>query len=167
MALVTTVAGASSDSYASVAEADALLGWRDSDAWENAEDATKEAVLKAAARYMDRNLYWRGAKADSDQAMRFPSEYHVDSSGDFVIPERIKEAQAVFAMRLLEDPDLMSGGGTVKQVGVPGGFNVTFGGESGTSGSGVPDEVLAMVDQDLWKSGPNYTQWDSARRGWV
>jgi len=165
MALTVNVAGASSDSYATVAEADTFLAWRGSDAWTDASTASKEGVLKAAARYMD-ELHYEYPKSDTDQALRLPVST-MREDGAYYVPDRVKEAQAIFALRLLEDPDLMAGGSGVSQVSVPGAFSVTYGdGGAGRSRGGVPEEVLGLLDRYLWKSGPRYSSWNSAGRGY-
>lgn len=165
MALTTTVAGASSDSYCTVSEADALVGWRGSDAWDNASDATKEGVLKAAVSVID-ELKYQQPVTDGSQALRLPTVSMVDDDGDYYIPERVKRAQAYLAMYLLEDPDMLSAGGGVSQASVPGGFSVTF---SGAGGQGVtlPHDVVMLLDRYLWKWGPTTRYWDSARRTWA
>lgn len=165
MALTTTVAGASSDSYCTAAEADTLVAWKGSDAWTNASTATKESVLKAAVSVLDELLY-RDSRSSFDQALRLPTTCMTDTSGDYYIPERVKRAQAYLAVYMLEDPDLFAGGSSVKQVSVPGGFSVTFGGGDGTGRESLPGDVLALIDRYLWKHGPTSREWDSAARRW-
>lgn len=167
MALTTTVAGASSDSYATVVEADGFVGWKGSDAWTNASTATKEGVLKAAVAVMD-ELPYEFAKSDTAQALRFPT-VQMYQSGAYYIPTKVKRAQSYLALALLEDPDLMAGNGEVRQVSVTGGFSVTMkdGGNDGPLDYGLPGEVIDLLKNYLWKSGGVQRSWDSARRGWI
>lgn len=162
MALTTTVAGASSDSYATVVEADSYVEWRGSDAWENAIDATKEGVLKAAVSVLD-ELNYQDPRSDSDQALRLPTALMTNSSGDYYIPERVKRAQAYLALYMLENPDMLAGSDGVKQVSVPGGFSITYG-DDGGNGLSLPHDVLMLIDRYLWKGGPTTRQWNSAAR---
>jgi len=165
MALTTTAAGASSDSYCTVAEADTLVGWRGSDAWTNASDATKEGVLKAAVSVLD-ELNYEYPKTDTDQALRLPTTSMTNSDGDYYIPERVKRAQAYLAMYMLEDPDMFSGMAGLSQVSVPGGFSVTMAG-GGSRTWKLPDDVYGLIRRYLWVAGPTTRYWDSAKRGWL
>lgn len=163
MALTTTVSGASSDSYATVIEADSYLSWRDLDSWENATEARKEGVLKAAVWILD-ELLWEYPKASLTQALRLPMSNMTDTNGDYYIPERVKRAQAYLAAYLLEDPDLMAGNSSTKQVSVPGAFSVTM--QDAPGGSMLPADVMHLIDRYLYKGGPTGSEWDSAARRW-
>lgn len=162
MALDTTVAGTSADSYATVLEADSYVSWKDSDAWDNATTGTKEAVLKAAVAVLD-ELYYQDPRSDIDQALRLPTALMTDSDGNYYIPERVKRAQAYLALYMLQNPDEFSGTDNVKQVSVPGGFSVTLGDETGR-GVKIPNDVLQLIDRYLWKGGPTTRYWNSAAR---
>jgi len=168
MALDVTVAGASADSYCTVAEADAFVGWKAVSAWDNASTTTKEGALKAAVRLMD-ELPYLGAKSDTAQALRFPSGYLTDSNGNFYIPTRIKEAQALLALALMENPSLDDGERDVQSISVAGSFSVNYGKADARELMDVlPNSVLRRLDRYLWKSGPGpYREWDSARRGYA
>lgn len=75
MALDVTVGGASSDSYATVAEADAYLAARpgfDATAWTALDDADKELRLQLAAQVLDTKLKFRGVRACKTQALAWP-----------------------------------------------------------------------------------------------
>ena len=164
MALTVEVAGASSDSYATLVEAESYVAWRNSAAWDAATDDTKEGVLKAAVAIID-ELHYRDPKSSTTQALRFPTS-NTQSSGSYYVPERVKRAQAYLALYLLEDPDLVSGTGNVRQVSVPGGFSVTMA-ESDLGGMQLPADVMQLLDRYLWKYGQTHREWDSARRGWI
>ena len=169
MALTVTVAGASSDSYATLVEANAAVGWKNSAWWGAAADADKEAVLVAAAQIMDSFMY-KGSKSATTQALRFPS-VGMTSSGSLYIPDRIKRAQAYLALALGEDPDLMTGPAGISSVAATGSFNVTFSGGEGGGGSGDPDlppDVKRELNPWLWTHGPSTGgEWDSATRSWT
>ena len=161
------VAGTSSVTYCTVAEADAFLAWRGSDAWSNATDDTKEGVLEAAVRVLD-ELPYRWSKSDSTQALRFPTVTNTDDDGNYVIPDRVKEAQAEMALAMLEDPDLLTGSGDIKQVAVPGAYSVTMQDRgNGLTPFPVPEAVLMRLKRYLFTHGPVAKAWDSALRGWV
>lgn len=163
MALTTTVAGASSDSYCTVAEADTFVAWKQSATWTAASDATKESVLKAAVSVMD-ELKLRYQRATSTQALRWPTGAHYDSSGTLYIPERVKRAQAYLGLLLLEEPDARGSDERVKSVGVSGSFSVTF----ADGGQSLPTEITELLEKDLFRSGAvGSGEWDSARRGFV
>ena len=163
MALVVTVAGASSDSYATLVEADAFLAWRGSAAWSAAVDATKEGVLRAAVAVMDEELYKDG-KSDSDQALHFPTT-GTYKDGAYFVPDRVKRAQSYLAMYLLEDPNMLSGVEGVTKVSVPGGFDVQMAG--GGDAGGLPNDVMDLLNRYLLKSGSVARVWNSARRGYL
>lgn len=164
MALTTTVSGASSDSYATVVEADSYVAWKNNDAWENATEATKEGVLKAAVAVIDELLY-EFPRADTDQALRFPTTAML-SDGSYYVPERVKRAQAYLALHMLNDPDMFSGSDNVKQVSVPGAFSVTMGG-SASGRDSLPEDVERLLDRYFYKGGPTTRYYDSARRGFI
>lgn len=99
MALDTAVGGASSDSYASVAEFDvyaAALGWT-----VTATEAAKEAALRRGRVYLDSRYQWKGAKATREQALQWPRLEVYDEAGWYVdsdtIPKEIKDAQCELA----------------------------------------------------------------------
>lgn len=101
MALVVTVAGENSDSYATLAEADdyfAIRGGAIVTAWDEAIDPAKENALKVAAQMMQcvryHNRRYSDSVVDQDpQALEFPREHQVDSEGEPVIDIRVKYAQ--------------------------------------------------------------------------
>ena len=103
MALVTTPGGATADSYATVAEADAYIAIRGfATAWP-ALEADKEKLLKWAALLMN-TWVWLGSATTSTQALAWPRSSLYDPSGyaldENTIPAAIKNAQIEFAFQL-------------------------------------------------------------------
>ena len=123
MAIDATIAGATSNSYLSLAEAQAYFAARlRSEAWETASDADKEKALLTACRRIEahrlrvhRRPYGYPydlpnaldrpadplAPADPDQALSFPRQRDLDRSGAFAIPDQVKQAQCEEALALL------------------------------------------------------------------
>lgn len=95
MALVTTIGGASADSYGTLAEYQAYgasMGWT-----MGADDAADEVNLRRGALALDRGYSFKGYPAASTQALEWPrldvgyvNGYDVAST---VIPQDIKNAQ--------------------------------------------------------------------------
>lgn len=164
MALDTTVAGASADSYVSVSDADDFVTYKQSDTWDNASTALKEAALKAARRALDA-LYWKRPRATDDQALRLPSAQMKLDDGSLYLPDEVQEAQALLGLALIEDPDLLSGTGAVESVSVSGAFSIKSR-TAGVEGDELPAEVYRLIDRWLYKWGPDVTTWNSAARTW-
>lgn len=114
MALTTTVSGASSDSYATLAEANDFFENHkiNFDAtWDALSDAQKEVRLRDAALALGALRSWRGYKPDSDQQLEFPRElgyisfYQATLYPSNEIDTRIKNAQfevTMIAVRKLD-----------------------------------------------------------------
>ena len=167
MALDSTVAGTTADSYVEdTDEADAILLWKANSKWTGSTVAVREAVLKEAAKVLDR-LPTRFTKSAEAQSMQYPYAGMTNSSGTLIIHERIKRAQCYLALHLLQNPNLFSGGDDdVKQVSVSGSFSVTFGG-TGTKNS-IPEDVMNEMKPYLWVYGPGVGKaWSSSRRAWI
>jgi len=123
MAIDATNAGAASNSYLSLVEAQAYFAARlRSDAWDAASDADKEKSLLTACRRIEahrlrvhRRPYGYPydlpnaldrladplAPADPDQALSFPRQRDLDRSGSYAVPEHVKHAQCEEALALL------------------------------------------------------------------
>lgn len=78
MALTTTAASATADSYATIAEIEAYLATRDPfptstyyTSWQALSTAAKEWRASMAARILD-SLHFRGVRATKEQALQFP-----------------------------------------------------------------------------------------------
>lgn len=110
MALDTTIGGASSDSYITLTEWETYatnMGWTTA-----GTDAVKEAYLRRATLYLDRNYIWLGTKKTAAAARQWPRSmselvdgYVVDSDA---IPQAIKDAQAELAWIAHEGTDLFA-----------------------------------------------------------
>jgi len=106
VALDATVAGASADSYLSVADADTLAGTDmgpEADKWLDAKTTTlsREKALKRATREIDGYIRSGWDKYSADQALRFPREIDEASSSPF-IPADIEVAtyhQAAYVLK--------------------------------------------------------------------
>jgi DnaT-like ssDNA binding protein len=105
MALDATPAGAASDSYLTVAAADAYaaadLG-RNREAWAAADTDTKERALKRATRDLSRVAGYTGPRYSELQALIFPRLEDFDLAGDPIIPVTLEHAtyeQAAFLIR--------------------------------------------------------------------
>lgn len=90
MALITTVGGTDSDSYATVAEADEYLELMYQGEipaiWDNLDEPDKENRLKIAALLMNQ-FAWRGEKASRDQRLDFPRWWRTDDEHDLMLDD--------------------------------------------------------------------------------
>ena len=107
--LDVTVGGASSDSYASYAEAVAYVAKRlNTDNWDDASADERAQALIMATRRLDQEQ-WTSEKASSAQALKWPRWDAADEDGNSVgsdtIPQAIKDAQCELALAML-DSDL-------------------------------------------------------------
>ena len=112
MALVTTISGTTSDSYATLAEADSLLADRQwfSATWDAFSDSIKEKWLREATRSLDRLHPWRGDLSDTDQRLTFPRD--IGDATNYPSDEmhrNIKEAQIELTVLLQAKQDSTSG----------------------------------------------------------
>lgn len=122
MALVTTLAGVDSDSYATLAEADAYFAahWDTvkSTAWDALSDGQKETALKQAIMILESFNYWEDSTettvttsnnlrkciitpAETNQALSFPRNIDLDENDDLYIPNDVKNAQCEQAIFLV------------------------------------------------------------------
>lgn len=167
MAIDVTVGTSTSESYVSVAEADAYFADRQpSTEWDALDtDAEKEKVLKTAARRLDQERFQghtvkplNGTSTDDTQALAFP-RYEVESREGWtylhtVIPEGIKRAQMEIAYAIL------SGDLTLAQTGLEGFERAKVGPidvevrHQKTAGE-LPRAALRELDEFLVSSGPN------------
>lgn len=106
MAIDTTVGGADSNSYASVAEADDyhefhLYG----SAWNDATTPEKESALVMATRLLDAYTCFVGNAASETQRLKWPRSGMLNRNGfgipEDVIPDELKDAQIELARLLL------------------------------------------------------------------
>tara|TARA_R110002126_G_scaffold40616_8_gene119348 strand:- start:1140 stop:1667 length:528 start_codon:yes stop_codon:yes gene_type:complete len=105
MALDATVNGANSDSFITVAVADAYFSNHlYATIWDAATTANKEKSLKMATRILDEKCAWTGTRATSTQALgwgRSDVVYDGINLQSTVIPIQISNATAEFAGHLL------------------------------------------------------------------
>lgn len=110
MALDATIGGASSDSYGTLADFETYatnMGWT-----LTGDDVKKEADLRRATLYLDRNYIWRGWKVTSEAARLWPrsmselvDDFSVDSE---IIPQAIIDAQFELAFISNSGTDLFA-----------------------------------------------------------
>jgi hypothetical protein len=110
--IVSTIGGATSNSYLTVAEAttisDTLLGTL---AWTSATTDQQNRALVMATRLIDQ-LSWVGERASTTQALAWPrtdAECDELEYGSDEIPEPITLGQFDIAEALLGDPDVLTG----------------------------------------------------------
>lgn len=111
MAIDATLGGKNSNSYITVAEADALLAQRlDASAWASYTDAIKEAALIQSALVLDESFRWKGTRVDQFQARDWPRYSVVGRDGytlgynydtqDYFLPDQLRRAQAELALKM-------------------------------------------------------------------
>jgi hypothetical protein len=156
VALKTKIGGRESDSFITVAEADAFLGvdYPDAvDSWDALSDTEKEQMLRTAAQLMG-YLSWKGRRIYCGQALPFP---RVCESSRFLIPTEVKRAQALIAysvvFRSFQSRYAPSGGdesaSRVTQVSLGGLLSVSFAGSPATSGN-VLDRIVRSVQYPIF-----------------
>ena len=123
MAIDATLSGATSNSYVTLAEANAYFAnCLRAGAWTGASDADKVKALLTACRHSETcrirvhrrpygypgeppnamGLPWDPlAPSNSDQALSFPRQRDKDNDGDYAIPNRVRLAQCEEALALL------------------------------------------------------------------
>lgn len=104
--LVATVGGASSNTYATLAEADAYHDSRGSNSeWTGATDGSKNTHLVWAGRLLDQQC-WCGDRSTEEQAMRWPRYGTYDRDGwpidSDIVPQWLKDAQSELAFQLMK-----------------------------------------------------------------
>jgi len=126
MALDATVGGASSNSYATVAEADAYFVTHLKNAsWMGlADEATKEIYLQSATRYLDQFVDWFGQKVSDDNALDWP-RYGFSEYASNEIPTLLKQVVFEMALHLIDNDGVLSNEGSVDKVKV-GPINVSL-----------------------------------------
>lgn len=108
MTIIVTPGGSDSNSYATLAEANAYHETRlHNAAWTDASDATKEAALLWATRELDSNMCWNGIRATEEQALDWPQYGQSDKDGYYIdsdiVPDQVKNAQSELAFLLIEE----------------------------------------------------------------
>lgn len=96
------------DTYATLAEAEAYASGRGNAAWTAATDTQKEFALKEAAVYLDTSYVWKGSITSDSQVMSWPRKEVKDKEGRSIandaIPARLKDAQTEMAFLRLSAP---------------------------------------------------------------
>lgn len=111
MALDTTIAGASADSYGTLAEFQAYAA---SQGWTlTADTATQEVHLRRATAYLDRTYRFKGLRVERNQALEWPRYVDEFDDSGFVIPsdeipQKIKNAQFELAWVAHGGTDLLA-----------------------------------------------------------
>ena len=111
--LDATIGGANSNSYVTLAEADAYFdGSMHNTDWNNHSDAKKEAALIQATQWLD-YLGWSGDCCGTTQRLRWPRKNvkcMCQEATCTMIPLQVKQATFELAFKLVHDPDAISGG---------------------------------------------------------
>ena len=111
--LDATIGGANSNSYVTLAEADAYFdGTAHNQEWGTHSDGYKEAALIQATQWLDL-LGWAGKCCNSTQRLQWPRENITCFCRDAVcteIPLQVKDATYELAFKLIHDPDAICGG---------------------------------------------------------
>ncbi len=154
-----TVGGANSNSYCTVAEADAFHESRlYSDTWDNATPDQKVRALITATRLLDEHMEWAGSPATVEQNLCWPRVATFDTEGylyDHInrqigsdeIPQKLKEATAEFARILLDGDRTGDTTEGISQVQV-GSIAVSFSENRPAPRKVIPDAVMEMIS--LW-----------------
>jgi hypothetical protein len=97
------------DSYVTLAEANAYWAARDNSTWSSASDSAKEKALREAAQYIDGEYTFIGYMYDLSQSMAWPRAGVYVTSGNFAgrnidattIPTQVKSAACELALEAL------------------------------------------------------------------
>lgn len=157
LSLDTTVGGASANSYASVAEADAYFEAQPEfySAWSVLTEQVKMAHLIESTRALERFDYL-SVPVDQDQALAFPRACQDDFEE---IPAKVKQAQMEMLRYRYQTRDATSGQAArdVDMVNVPGKIQIQFSKEVDSSVNQVTggnlDTVKALLRE--WRIGDN------------
>lgn len=155
--LVATAGGASSNSYATLVEADQFHDDRPASGttWADATTATKTAALLWAAKLLDSLFEWAGWVTDADQAMLWPRVGIVKRNGysldQDTVPQELKDAQAEYARQLIadsgrsDDSDIEAQG--IKRIKAG---PVTLDFKDSVFNKVVPDAVALLIPDDWY-----------------
>lgn len=145
------VNGTTHNVYADVSEADSYLSGRlYTDAWDDADEADKQAALITATRTIDR-LTLVGRPADDDQALAFPRTIRATDGSDVDtddIPQAVADATVEEALALLdrgnsERRKLQADGVTSFQIGS---LSESYANRSIRTGSPIKPQALASLE---------------------
>lgn len=129
----TGTGSATSNSYASVAEADAFLADRGNATWAAAAQATKEQALVSASDYLDAGYPFSGTRSSTSQAMAWPRIGAYDTVDNVAVapasvPAKVKKAAIILASKVVAGDILLTDddrGGAIKSATV-GSLSVTY-----------------------------------------
>lgn len=147
--LDTTVGGASSNAYCTLAEAETYMESRLHKAnWTAAADADKNSAIAWATRILDEQLDWDGMVYSESQALRWPRTGVYTRDGYLIsegsIPTFLKNATAEFAFKLIEEDrteDYSMAG--LKKIVIQGAIELTA--DQSIQKPEIPDSVYKMV----------------------
>jgi hypothetical protein len=157
LVLIPTVGGATSNTYATLVEAEAyMLTVPMIPDWTASTDPIKNAALVQAARMMD-TLTWKGLPTTlATQALQWPRAWCTNRDGyavaSDVIPQKIKDAQCEFALRLIADDRAADAGGLVAETVDVGSLKI-----GKLRQFPIPASVLSMVREFMAGSGQTPT----------
>lgn len=138
--VIADVGGPTSNSYVTVAEADAYFG----DAfgrplWTPLDPAVKGQLVISASRTLDQYITWNGYKATDTQSMEWPRIYTSEAD---VIPVKVKYAVYELAYYMFQNNGISFAMQTVDSVKV-GPVSVDFTGQS--VDSGIPSFIENLL----------------------
>lgn len=124
MAVDTTVAGASAESYASIAESEEYATEVGNTTWGDLSESAQENFLRRATRFIDR-YRWADWKYDHatvtagqplGQRLQFPRCIDVDGAGDPYLPAEVVECCCAVALALADGASETASEATVKRM---------------------------------------------------
>jgi hypothetical protein len=100
------------NAYLEVDEATQFIeNYGNSTDWSSATGAQKQNAIREATRYLDLHYSWDGYKVYEGYILQWPRYEMYDEDGDYVdediIPERIKQACAYLALKVIEGNTLI------------------------------------------------------------
>lgn len=156
LSVVTTVSGATANSYVTRAEAESYLARRLNNAnWNSADDDTKDQALITATKRIDQESF-QGYRVESTQALKWPRSV-VQIPGEYgyyatdAIPQPIKDAVCEYALELLSTDSLSESGlNNFKELTV-GPISMVMNGP--VSSGKLPDQVSRLLRGLVMSSG--------------
>jgi hypothetical protein len=145
-ALVATVGGATSNSYATFVEANAYFAGRlGGEAWNDVENGSL-ALITATSEL--EKLSYRGSKATESQALKFPRT-GIDQDG--VIPLPLKQATYELALYLAQNLEILESGGDLSEFKslTIGNNEIAIQPTGSGSGEAIPSRILSLLSSLL------------------
>jgi len=148
MAIDYTVGGPTSNSYVSLAEAEAYFSDRmHSSAWYDLSTSDREKLLITSSSMLDWYVSWKGTKATQDQAMDWPRVGVITSDGPIpsdVIPAQVKVA--VYELSLSSAKKDRSADGSLDGI-----LEARAGSLLIKTDDGVYNSKPSTIPQKIWK----------------